>query len=102
MKIEILKIKKSFKKGGFHTNPNISWEFILCMALIVVLASFIFGFYLFKQINEEFVVPITNTDGQIEMVKKERIEKVLDYFSEREKKSTEILNSPAPIVDPSL
>jgi len=103
MKIEILKMKKSFKKGGFHTNPNIGWEFILCIAFVIILASFIFGFYLFKKTNEEFIIPITDTNGgQVEMVKKERIKNVLEYFSEREKKSIEILNSPSPIVDPSL
>jgi len=37
-----------------------------------------------------------------ETVKKERLEKVLEYFSTRETTSAEILNSPPLVVDPSL
>ncbi len=102
MYLKIFKNKKSFKKEGFHTNPNISWEFILCIAFALVLASFIFGFYLFKQTNQESTLPAMGGNGQVRAVSKDRILKVLNYFSEREKKSAEILNSPAPIVDPSL
>lgn len=102
MDIKIFKNKKSFKKGGFHSNPNISWEFVFWAAFVLVLASFVFGFYLFVQINKEFILPTTIKDGQVPIVNKDRIEKVLNYFSEKEKKSAEILNSPSPIVDPSL
>ena len=102
MKIEILKTKKNFKKGGFHTNPNVSWEVLLFIALILILLSFVFGFYLFRQINKEFILSDSENNSQTKVIKKERIQKVLEYFSERQKKSAEMLNSPAPIVDPSL
>ena len=102
MKIKIFKNKKSFKKGGFHTNPDNWWEIVLVIALIVVLALFVLGFYLFRKTNKELTVPEPENNEQIETVTRERIEKALEYFSEREKKSTEILNSPSPIIDPSL
>ena len=102
MKIKIPKIKKSFRKGGFHTNPNISWEIVLGLALVLILASFIFGFYLFTQVSRESVLPTTDSDKQIPMVDESRLEKALDHFSERERKSAEILNSSVPVVDPSL
>lgn len=102
MKIKIFKNKKSFKKERPWINPNISWEIILCLSFVLIITAFIFGFNLFIQINKEFPVTGTGAGGQIKIVKKERIQKVLEYFTEREKKSTEILNSPAPIVDPSL
>lgn len=102
MKIEILKIKKKFKKGGFHTNPNIGWRIILFLVFFMIVISIIFGFYLFRKTNKEFVISNTEIKVQDNIVKKERLEKVLEYFSEREKKSTLILNSPSPIVDPSL
>ena len=54
------------------------------------------------QIDKDLVVPTGEIKGQITIVKKESIEKVLEYFSEREKKSNQILNSPSPVVDPSL
>ncbi|KKT01101.1 MAG: hypothetical protein UV76_C0002G0014 [Candidatus Nomurabacteria bacterium GW2011_GWA2_43_15] len=102
MKIKIPKIKKSFRKGGFHTNPNISWEIVLCLALALILASFVSGFYLFTQVSRESFLPIADSDKQVPMVDENRLEKVLDYFSERENKSAGILNSPIPVVDPSL
>lgn len=102
MDIKIFKNKKSFKKGGFHSNPNISWEFVLWGSLTLVLASFVFGFYLFAQTNKEFILPATDAGRQIPTINKDRILKVLNYFSEREKKSVEILNSSTLVVDPSL
>lgn len=103
MKIEFFKIKKSFKKGGFHTNPNISWGIVLCLALVLIGSFFIFGYYLFTLTDKEFVVLDSDIEnGQTRIVTKERIDKSLEYFSERVKKSIQILNSPAPIVDPSL
>src|SRR5947209_15515672 len=102
MKIKISKNKKSFKKEGYQINPNISWEFILSIAVLLIIASFIFGFYLFMQINQEPILADTNDSGQVPRISKDQILKVLGYFSEREKKSAEIVNSPAPIVDPSL
>lgn len=102
MDLKIFKIKKSFKKGGLGLRPNTGWKIILYVAFVIILGSFVFGFNLFMQTNKEFVASVANTGEQIKIVKKERIQKVLEYFSLREKKSVEILNSPLPIVDPSL
>jgi len=102
MKTKIFKIKRKFRKGGLRVNPDTSWEIIVCVAFVIIIASFIFSFNLFGRVNKEFAAPTGDNSGQIDIVKKERIEKALEYFSEREKKSAEILNSPAPIVDPSL
>lgn len=101
MNLKIFKIKKSFKKGGAHIRPSTSWKIVLGVAFVLVLVSFVFGFNLFLQINKEFVATSDNSNTQIKIVKKERITKTLDYFSAREQKSNEILNSPSPIVDPS-
>ncbi|MBI2630649.1 hypothetical protein HYW73_00325 [Candidatus Nomurabacteria bacterium] len=102
MKIEIFKNKKKFKKGGFHTNPNIGWEIILLITFILVVLSLAFGVYLFVRTNEEFGASATNGSSQVKIVKKDRIEKALQYFSLRGQKSKEILNSPSPVIDPSL
>jgi hypothetical protein len=98
----MLKVEKKFKKEKFNINPNTIWKIILCLALVLIFASFVFGFNLFEQINKGFSTPAEETKGQIKIVQKKRIEKVLEYFTEREKKSIEILNTPAPFVDPSL
>jgi hypothetical protein len=102
MKIKILKKEKKFKKGGFHTNPNISWEIVLGVAAFIILILAIFGFYLFQNISRESTLPIADGEKQILIINTDRMEKALNYFSEREKKSAEILNFPVPIVDPSL
>lgn len=102
MKIKIFKKEKSFKKGGFHTNPDICWEVVLYVAFALVVGILVFSFFLFKKTNKEFVTPAESSLSQTKTIKKERIEKVLEYFSEREKKSTGILNSSPQLVDPSL
>ena len=101
MKIKFFKREKKFKKGGFHANPDISWEIVLYLAFALVVASFVFGFLLLKEINKEAGEGEVNARGQAKIIEKERIDKALDYFAEREKKSAEISNSPSPIVDPS-
>ncbi len=101
MNLKIFKIKKSFKKGGAHLRPGTSWKIVLCVAVVLILLSFAFSYNLFMQIDKEFVVTPDGSNTQIKIVKKERITKTLDYFSAREQKSTEILNSPSPVVDPS-
>jgi len=53
------------------------------------------------KINDASVLSVPGASEQ-ETIKKERIDKILEYFSEREKKSIEIINSPSPIIDPSL
>lgn len=99
--MEIFKIKKKFKKGGIHINPDIYWGLSLCVGFVIVLCSVAFGFYLFQKINKGLTTS-TDSNAQVQKINKERIDDTLQYFSERENKSTEILNSPAPVVDPSL
>ncbi|MFA6273717.1 MAG: hypothetical protein WC662_00985 [Candidatus Paceibacterota bacterium] len=102
MEIKFFKNKKSFKKDIFQINPNYFWVVILFFMLLAIIGAFIFGAQLFNKTNQEIVSQIENIRGQIETVKKERIEKVLKYFSEREIKSNDIINFPLSIIDPSL
>ena len=102
MDLKFLKRKKNFKKGNFQIRPDLYWHLALCVGVLFTFPFFIFGFYLFKQVNTEPELQAQNSNKQIEVAKKERVQNVLKYFSDREKKSTEILNSPSPIVDPSL
>ncbi len=94
-------MKKKFKKGGSGIKPDLYWKYILLVTLLLFLASCVFGLLLFMKINKGPVLPNIDNSRQ-DMVKKERIDKALQYFGEREKKSAEILNSPSPIIDPSL
>ncbi|MFH1608799.1 MAG: hypothetical protein ABH951_02145 [Patescibacteria group bacterium] len=103
MKINFLKLnkEKQFKKPNFDINVDFYWELLLIISLALVIFAFVFGSYLFMKINKEFILPEIKTSGQLEKVKKERINNVFDYFTEKESKSISIMEFPSPIVDPS-
>jgi hypothetical protein len=101
MKIKFLKREKHFKKEGSWLNLNFYWNLSICVILLATSLSLFLGYYFFMQIDKEYA-PLEGGSGQIETVKKERIDKVLEYFSLRKKKSDQISNSPSPVVDPSL
>ena len=67
----------------------------------MVLVSIVFGVYVFIETNKDLALPVVSNDSK-EIIGKERFDKVLNYFSEREKKSNEILNTHFPMIDPSL
>jgi hypothetical protein len=102
MQITFFQKKKSFKKEEKNTDPDFFWRILLLATFFIILASFFFGFLLFKQVDRELVLPAGGPDAKLQKITKGRIDKVLGYFSERAKKSEKILNSPSPIVDPSL
>jgi hypothetical protein len=102
MKLPIFKKKKVFRKGGFHTNPDICWEIILYIAFAIVLGALVFSFYLFIQTNQGFVTQSSNNSTDANIQTQKRLDTVLQYFSTRAQKSTVIINSPSSLVDPSL
>ena len=103
MKIIFFKRKeKNFEKENLALNINFYWKLAVSFMFIAILAFSFFGYYLLKKINKEFVAPTRESGGQIKTVKKERIDKALEYFSLREQKSNQILNLPSPVSDPSL
>ena len=101
MQIQFLKNKKNFHKKHLQFNANLYWKLAVCEIFAVAIFSFFFSYYLLVKINEELVLPIDDS-GRTDTVNKQRIDKVLEYFFIREQKSSEILNSPAPVIDPSL
>lgn len=101
---KFFKKQKNFKKekANLPSKINFCWKLSVLFVFIVFVVSLIFGRYLFVEISKELVVSEISSNGQIQIVKKERIEKVLEYFSIRKQKFDQILSSPVPIVDPSL
>ena len=102
MKIEFFKKRRNFKKGGISSGPDFFWNILLLIALLIILTSFVLGFILFRQVNKEPILSLEDINEKSQTLDKEKLEKVLEYFSDRKNKSTDILNSPSPIVDPSL
>jgi len=101
MKIKLFKKKKNFKKKDFAFNTNLYWKVAVGGSLVVIVLSSAYGYVLFKDISREFALPAGNEDQSI-IVREDRINKALDYFSQKEEKSVEILGSPDSVVDPSL
>lgn len=102
MQLKFLKIKKNFQKKKSEINPSIYWKYLLYITSVLLLAAFVFGSYVFLKTNKDFSNLDEDQSVEIGIVKKQRLEKILEYFSQKEKNSVEILNSPTPIVDPSL
>ncbi|MDP2789208.1 MAG: hypothetical protein Q8O46_04165 [bacterium] len=104
MKINFLKFKekKVFKKGSSVINPTPYWDAVLLLTALIVISSFVFSFFIFRKVNIEVVPNPEDAEAEVSALPKERIGKVLEYFKEREKKSAEIINSPSPVIDPSL
>lgn len=102
IKFPRFKDKKVFKKGSYEIDPNPFWNLVLFISALMIIFAFFFTLLLFKKVNKE--VTLSSNDGTLgaSTLPKDRIEKVLEHFKAREDKSKEILNSPAPIIDPSL
>ncbi len=102
MDLKFLRLKKKFKKSEHQPNPDFYWRIILAIFSILILSSFVFGAYLFFAVNEgDFSSTIIYTE-QSQKISKERMGKVLDFFTNRSDKSKQILNSPALESDPSI
>ena len=103
MELKFLKKEKSFKKTNLFFNTNLYWQLAVCGAFILSVASCFFGYYLFINTNNESISQSPTYDyKRNEIVNKEKIDTILDYFSARKQKSNQILYSPSPVVDPSL
>lgn len=95
--------EKNFRKEeeSLWLDLNLHWRVAVAIMFLGSFFAFWFGYYLFTETNKEQAV--SKVEGTpTDTVKKEAIQKELEYFSAREKRSSEILNSPSPIVDPSL
>ena len=102
--IKFFKKEKKFKKEKENLSLAIDlyWKLAVLLMAIVVIFSAFFGYYLFMNIKKEPALSASGISQQFETVNQDRVNKILEYFSARDKKSNQILNSPSPIVDPSL
>ena len=97
-----LKLKKNYKKENFKIDPDIYWEAMVIFLFLLIIVSFVFAYNIFIQTNKENVLTVQNNSQELGNKEESKIKDALNYFSEREKKSTEILNSSSLVVDPSL
>lgn len=102
MNLKFFKTKKTFKKGGIHIDPEIFWNICLLIACILIAVFSIFGFQLFQKTSKELILPAPSVLSQTKAIDRDSIQRVLDYFSERDQQSAKIINFPSSVVDPSL
>jgi len=102
METKLFKKEKKFKrkKESLWTNIILYWKFAVCFMFVSAVLATVFGFYLLRRINEEPVFP--PNVSQVGTVKKEQIDRTLQYFVVHQQKSEQILKIPPPVVDPSL
>lgn len=97
------KIKNSKKKDSQAININRYWHIILILTLIIIFVFLSAGIYLVKESSEKEKKINTQINLPQDSSKGNKINSVLDYFKEREKKSEAIINNTTPLViDPSL
>jgi len=102
IKLDFLKKKKIFTKHGTQPDPNIFWMFIFYAGFLLTILSFVFGFYVFLRINKTDVLPEVNPNEQLKKISKDRLNKVLDIFVNREKNVEQILDTSTIVSDPSI
>lgn len=102
MKINFFTKSNNFKKKDFNFNTSFYWKLALFGGFIIIILSFFFGYNLFVQINQETPSLDVNVGGQSPLVNKEKLDKILNIFLDKENRSLQIINSKALIVDPSL
>ncbi len=104
MQIKLLKTKNKFSHSVWSKmNPLMHWHIALCLIAAMILLSFSFGFYLFTENNGEINTNSVEDSGYAaNSFSLNRIQKILNIFSEREKKSENILNTLSTILDPSI
>jgi|GEM_PF-950982 len=100
-KLQTLKGQKKFKKRDVYIRPDLYWQIAVYVVALSALASAIFGHFVFQKVNRE-IDTSSNSSSIKKIVDKERLDKALEYFELREKRSVEILQKPSPFVDPSV
>jgi hypothetical protein len=102
MKINFLKVKKNYLRGNFKFSSNFYWKVIVVIFFLLIIGSFIFIFSIFREIGKQEDCVVSKSIEKLSDKEKKKIQDALIYFAEREKKSSEILNSGTSVVDPAL
>lgn len=104
IKLNLLKKKKNnnLKKINYLINPKFYWRFVLFLICSMLLFSTLFGIYIYGESIADFNLSPENFVGYTEKVKKDRVENVLNLYSEKEKRVNDILENKEFLVDPSL
>lgn len=102
MDLKFLKFEKKFKKKEHQPDPDFYWRVIFGVTTVLFLSGIVFGGFLLKKVNQQDFSLSLEYSGEGKKISENRIDKVLQYFTDRENKSKDILVLPAPRRDPSI
>lgn len=103
MEFKLFKAKKVFSHKSWNNNPEKHWHIGVMIFFSLLLVSFCFGAYFFMQgLNEIKTVETEEPKANFEMIKRDRLQKVLNIFEIRKTKSEEIINNAPTFGDPSI
>jgi uncharacterized protein YpmS len=102
MKIQFPKKEDVFKKKDFSFDMFFYWKIAMFIFVLFFILFSVFGFYLFFKVNRDFSETEKKETEMKPLIQKERLDKALNIFLEKENKSKEILESSQKIPDPSL
>lgn len=88
------KIKISKKIDG--------WIFLLVFSFFVLILIFIGSVLFFNRVSQDEYFKSTTLETSPEILSREKLNKVLEYFENRKTKTDEILSTPLYLTDPSL
>ncbi|MFA5934141.1 MAG: hypothetical protein WC795_02900 [Candidatus Paceibacterota bacterium] len=78
------------------------WRLIIIYMFVGGISVGIFSAYLFWEINNDGIFQAdTSTTSYTEPINRDKLNNVLDYFDQKNKKSAAILANPPKVVDPS-
>lgn len=101
MQINFLKKTNQFKHDMQTINIRKHWTIILYVLFALILCSFVFGFYIFTKEGQDTSSDINVLTKTHNKISREKLQNILNIFSDREKKSAEILNTIPAVMDPS-
>ncbi len=102
IQLKFSKKTKKFKKEKSWLNIYFYWKLVIGILFVTTFLYILFSYRFFLETNKDFILLEDSAKAGSKTVQKDRIDKILEYFSQRKEKSKEIINSPAPIIDPSL
>ena len=99
--MNIFKFEKKYKKKEHILNPRILWIMSLMVSFLIIIFSIMYGVIMLIDINKDFNPEGLQLMNETEKNREIRLEKAIEYFSNKKETTIRIINSNSPVVDPS-
>ena len=102
-----MKFTLTHKKNTENTKIKISkkidgWIFLLLFTFFVLILIFVGSVLFFNKVSQDEYFKPTTPETSPEILSREKLNKVLEYFENRKIKTDEILSTPLSLPDPSI